>query len=86
MTSPPRESPRRLATVVPAKGPGQAQQWAGDRAIADMQRLRPFERRRFVPAAVALAAFSGMAQMDTARFRADVDRFVSQDPTVRVRS
>lgn len=45
--------------------------------------LRPFDRRRFVPAAVALSAFRGIAHVDAARFRADLDRFVEQDPTPR---
>jgi antitoxin (DNA-binding transcriptional repressor) of toxin-antitoxin stability system len=45
--------------------------------------LRPFHRRRFVPAGVALAAFQGVGRMDRERFRADLDRFVDQDPTAR---
>ena len=45
--------------------------------------LSPIYRRRFVPAEVAIAAFSGVAHIDYAQFRADVDRFVDQDPTPR---
>lgn len=43
--------------------------------------LRPIRRRRFVPAEVAIAAFSGVGRIDRERFRADVDRAVDQDPT-----
>jgi antitoxin (DNA-binding transcriptional repressor) of toxin-antitoxin stability system len=45
--------------------------------------LRPIQRRQFVPADVALAAFKGIARIDHRRFRADVDRFIDQDPTPR---
>jgi antitoxin (DNA-binding transcriptional repressor) of toxin-antitoxin stability system len=45
--------------------------------------LTPLPRRRLVPAAVALAAFVGAAQIDPARFRADVDRALDQDATPR---
>lgn len=44
--------------------------------------LRPIRRRQFVPAEVAIAAFSGVGQIDHKQFRADVDRFVNQDPTL----
>ncbi len=44
--------------------------------------LRPIRRRRFVPAEVAIAAFSGVGQIDQKQFRADIDRFVDQDPTL----
>lgn len=43
--------------------------------------LTPIRRRRFVPAEVAITAFSGVGHVDYKRFRADVDRFVDQDPT-----
>ena len=43
--------------------------------------LTPIRRRRFVPAEVAIAAFSGVGPIDHRRFRVDVDRFVDQDPT-----
>lgn len=43
--------------------------------------LRPIRRRRFVPAELAIAAFSGVGRIDRERFRADVDRAVDQDPT-----
>jgi antitoxin (DNA-binding transcriptional repressor) of toxin-antitoxin stability system len=46
--------------------------------------LRPIRRRQFVPAEVAIAAFSGVGRIDYKQFRADVDRFVDQDPTPRV--
>src|ERR1700733_7680438 len=46
--------------------------------------LRPILRRQFVPAEVAIAAFSGVGHIDHQQFRADVDRFVDQDPTPRV--
>jgi len=45
--------------------------------------LRPISRRRFVPAEVAIAAFAGMGHIDHDEFRADIDRFVDQDPTPR---
>jgi antitoxin (DNA-binding transcriptional repressor) of toxin-antitoxin stability system len=45
--------------------------------------LRPIKRRRFVPAEVAIAAFSGVGHIDYKQFRADIDRYVDQDPTPR---
>jgi antitoxin (DNA-binding transcriptional repressor) of toxin-antitoxin stability system len=42
--------------------------------------LRPIRRRRFVPAELAIAAFSGIGKIDRERFRADIDRAVDQDP------
>jgi prevent-host-death family protein len=45
--------------------------------------LAPISRRRLVPAAVALAAFTGAAPIDPVRFRADVDRVLDQDATPR---
>lgn len=47
--------------------------------------LVPIRRRRFVPAEVAIAAFSGIGHIDHERFRADVDRHVDQDATPTVR-
>ena len=46
--------------------------------------LVPIRRRRFVPAEVAIAAFSGVGHIDHERFRADVDRHVDQDATPTV--
>jgi antitoxin (DNA-binding transcriptional repressor) of toxin-antitoxin stability system len=45
--------------------------------------LRPIRRRQFVPAEVAIAAFSGVGHIDYKQFRADIDRYVDQDPTPR---
>lgn len=45
---------------------------------------RPIRRRQFVPAEVAIAAFAGMGHIDYDEFRADIDRFVDQDPAPRV--
>jgi prevent-host-death family protein len=45
--------------------------------------LTPVRRRRFVPAAVAIKAFAGLPPIDFAEFRADIDRWVDQDPTPR---
>jgi hypothetical protein len=36
-----------------------------------------------VPAAVAIDAFAGVPPIDPAAFRADVDRWLDQDPTPR---
>jgi len=45
--------------------------------------LTPFRRHRYVSRETALAAFSHAAAIDSARFRADIDRFVDQDPAPR---
>ena len=45
--------------------------------------LTPFRRRRFVPVELVLAAFADAPPIDAARFRADVDAFIDQDPTPR---
>ena len=45
--------------------------------------LKPFQKRRFVPAEVAIALFAGSPPIDFKRFRDDIDRFVDQDPTPR---
>jgi prevent-host-death family protein len=50
---------------------------------APVGELIPFQRRRFVPATVALSAFKGAARVDHRRFQADLDRFVDQDPSPR---
>ena len=45
--------------------------------------LTPVHRRRFVERAAVVAAFAAAAPIDPDRWRADVDRHVSQDPTPR---
>ena len=45
--------------------------------------LTPVRRHRYVSRETALAAFSHAAAIDPARFRADIDRFVDQDPAPR---
>jgi prevent-host-death family protein len=45
--------------------------------------LVPMRRRRFVPAAAVLSAFAGAAAVDPARFRADLDAVLDQDPSPR---
>jgi antitoxin (DNA-binding transcriptional repressor) of toxin-antitoxin stability system len=45
--------------------------------------LTPVRRHRFVSRDAALAAFSHAAPIDAARFRADIDRVVDQDPAPR---
>jgi len=45
--------------------------------------LKPVQRHRFVARDVALDAFARAAPLDAQRFRADLDRFVEQDPTPR---
>ncbi|MBA2419569.1 MAG: hypothetical protein H0V57_00385 [Thermoleophilaceae bacterium] len=45
--------------------------------------LTPVQRHRFVSREIALAAFSSAAPVDPARFRADLDRLVDQDPAPR---
>lgn len=45
--------------------------------------LVPLPRRRFLAAEAAVAAFHGAAEIDPARFRADVDADLEQDPTPR---
>jgi antitoxin (DNA-binding transcriptional repressor) of toxin-antitoxin stability system len=42
--------------------------------------LHPIKRRRFVPKDEVLAAFSGVGHIDYRQFRADIDRYVDQDP------
>jgi prevent-host-death family protein len=45
--------------------------------------LIPLRRRRFVSAEVVMGAFAGAPRIDSARFRADVDSVLDQDPTPR---
>ena len=45
--------------------------------------LRPTQRRQFVSKAAVLASFAGVSNVDYARFRADVDRFLDQSPEPR---
>lgn len=45
--------------------------------------LTPLRQRRFVAAESAVAAFAGAPSLDFARFRADVDSEVDQDPDPR---
>ncbi len=41
---------------------------------------RPTQRRQFVPMGAVLAAYVDVGDIDFDRFRADVDRFVDQNP------
>lgn len=50
---------------------------------APVGELRPLARRRFVPAATALAAFAGAPQGDYRRLRRDLDELAGQDPIPR---
>ncbi len=45
--------------------------------------LTPVRRRHFVPAAAVMAAFEHAPPVDLARFRADVDAAIDQDPAPR---
>jgi antitoxin (DNA-binding transcriptional repressor) of toxin-antitoxin stability system len=45
--------------------------------------LVPFQRREFVTASAALAAFAGAPRIDFERFRADVDAVLDQSPAPR---
>lgn len=45
--------------------------------------LTPVRRRRFVDRDAALTAFRAAATLDQERWRADLDRHVSQDPRPR---
>ena len=45
--------------------------------------LEPVKWRRMVAREAVLEAFSGAALLDAERFRADVDRFLVQDPIPR---
>jgi len=45
--------------------------------------LTPVRRQRFVDRDAAVAAFSSAGSIDAARFRAEVDQVLDQDPTPR---
>jgi prevent-host-death family protein len=45
--------------------------------------LMPLRQRRFVSAEAAVAVFAGAPVLDGARFRADVDAILDQDPHPR---
>jgi len=45
--------------------------------------LHPIRRRRFLPASLAVEAFAAAPPIDPVRFRADIDRRLSQDATPR---
>jgi prevent-host-death family protein len=45
--------------------------------------LRPFKRRQFVPTKQLIAAFKNVPGIDYEELRADIDRYVDQDPTPR---
>lgn len=45
--------------------------------------LLPYRGRYFVPAEQLIAAAKGLPAIDYEEFRADIDRYVDQDPTPR---
>jgi len=45
--------------------------------------LRPIRKRQFIPREELVALFEGAPHIDYEQFRADIDRFVDQDPTPR---
>ena len=45
--------------------------------------LNPVRRERFIAAGTVLATFAGAPAIDAARFRADLDDTVDQDPRPR---
>jgi antitoxin (DNA-binding transcriptional repressor) of toxin-antitoxin stability system len=45
--------------------------------------LLPLRRRRFVSAEAVVAAFAGAPAIDAARFRADLDAVIDQNPEPR---
>jgi antitoxin (DNA-binding transcriptional repressor) of toxin-antitoxin stability system len=45
--------------------------------------LHPLRRRSYVPATDVVRAFAGTTAIDAARFRADVDAILDQDPAPR---
>ncbi|HEY1285753.1 MAG TPA: type II toxin-antitoxin system prevent-host-death family antitoxin [Solirubrobacterales bacterium] len=45
--------------------------------------LRPIRKRKFIPREELVALFEGAPHVDYERFRADIDRYVDQDPTPR---
>jgi len=50
---------------------------------APVGELVPLRRHRFVEAPLVVAAFRGAPKLDYTRFRDDLDRVVSQEPTPR---
>jgi len=50
---------------------------------APVGELIPLRKRRFVMAEVVMGAFAGAPRVDQARFRADVDSVLDQDPSPR---
>jgi prevent-host-death family protein len=45
--------------------------------------LLPYKRRYFMPASQFIAVFRNAPHIDYEEFRADIDRYVDQDPTPR---
>jgi len=45
--------------------------------------LRPYRQRQFVPTKELIEAFQGAPSIDYEELRADLDRYVDQDPTPR---
>lgn len=45
--------------------------------------LRPYKRRQFVPTDVLIDALKDAPSIDYEELRADIDRYVDQDPTPR---
>lgn len=45
--------------------------------------LRPYQRRKFIPRQAFLDLFAGSPHIDYEEFRADIDKYVDQDPTPR---
>ena len=45
--------------------------------------LRPLRRRHFAPVEAVLAGFRDAPSIDRDRFRADLDRWIDQDASVR---
>ncbi|MFY9586008.1 MAG: type II toxin-antitoxin system prevent-host-death family antitoxin [Actinomycetota bacterium] len=45
--------------------------------------LRPYKRRQFVPRDVLIDALKDAPSIDYEELRADIDRYVDQDPTPR---
>lgn len=45
--------------------------------------LRPYRRPQFTPTKRLIAALKGSPHIDYEKFRADIDRYVDQDPTPR---
>jgi len=45
--------------------------------------LRPYRRRQFMSRQAFIELFAGSPHIDYEQFRADIDRYVDQDPTPR---